>query len=201
MKGRGVSALSGEYLEIISRRLKELYIEIGALSVVLVDTMGQIIAQVGDSRELDITTVVSLLAASFSTTSEMSRRLREKRRTFNLTYHEGQEYDVYASNVASGLFLIMIFDRGTYVPRIGTVWLCLKRSIQDLRRIAVETDPTKPKETLAPDFAESLREKLDSLFQDESPAPVKGDKLDRSQVKDLTHRPAESQQKTDERKI
>ncbi len=201
MKGRGVSALSGEYLGTIKRRLKELHLEIGALSVVLVDTMGQIIAQVGDSRGLDITTIVSLLAASFATASEMSRRLREKRRTFNLTYHEGQKYDIYASNVASGLFLIIIFDRGTYVPRIGMVWLCLKRSIQDLRRIAVETDPSKPKERLAPDFAESLHEKLDSLFQTGKPAAVRNDKLGRSQVNDSIHRPAESQPNTGERKV
>lgn len=157
--------------------------ETGAASVVMVDTMGQIIAQVGDARELDITTIVSLLAANFATTSEMSRQLRETRRTFNLTFHEGQRYDIYGSNIASGLFLVIIFDRKTYVPKIGMVWLYIKRSIQDLLRIAAQTETTKPKETLAPDFAKSLSEQLDRLFQEKQPPSDKRRRLDEAQIR------------------
>ncbi len=183
VKRRQVSALSGEYLEAIGRRLKELYVETGAVSVVMVDTMGQIIAHCGTAGDLDITTVVSLLAANFATTSEMSRQLRETRRTFNLTFHEGQRYDIYASNIASGLFLVIIFDRKTYVPKIGMVWLYIKRSIQDLLRIAAQTEPTQPKETLAPDFAKSLSEQLDRLFQEKQTPSDKRRRLDEAQIR------------------
>jgi hypothetical protein len=169
MRRQVVSSLSGEYLDIFGRRLKELLVEADAISVVMVDTMGQIIAQAGDAGDLDVTTMVSLLAASFATTSEMSRQLRETRRTFNLTFHEGERYDVYATNIASGLFLVLIFDRGTYVPKIGMVWLYIKRSIQDLLRIAAETTITKPKETLTSDFASTLSKELDNLFQERKP--------------------------------
>lgn len=200
VKGKEVSALSGEYLEAIGRRLRELYVETGAASVIMVDTMGQIIAQVGDARELDITTVVSLLAASFATTSEMSRQLRETRRTFNLTFHEGQRHDIYASNIASGLFLVIIFDREPYAPKIGMVWLYIKRSIQDLLRIAAETEATKPKETLAPDFAKSLSEELDGLFQERKPPSGKRSTPDKAETKDLTRWLREEQQKAGERK-
>ena len=201
MKGKEVSALSGEYLETIGRRLRELYVETGAASVVMVDTMGQIIAQVGEARQLDITTVVSLLAASFATTSEMSRQLGETRRTFNLTFHEGQRFDIYASNIASGLFLVIIFDRETHAPKIGMVWLYIKRSIQDLIRLAVETETTKPKETLAPDFARSLSDQLDSLFRETRRPLGKRRRLDEGQMKDLIRRLREPQQKPKEREI
>jgi hypothetical protein len=169
MRRQIVSSLSGEYLEIIGRRLRELLVEADAVSVVMVDTMGQIIAQAGDAGDLDVTTMVSLLAASFATTSEMSRQLRETRRTFNLTFHEGERYDIYASNIASGLFLVLVFDRGTYVPKIGMVWLYIKRSIHDLLRIAAETTIAKPKETLTSDFATTLSKELDNLFQERKP--------------------------------
>jgi hypothetical protein len=181
MKEGRVSALSGEYLDAIGRRLKELYVETGAVSVIMVDIMGQIISQVSDARELDITTVVSLLAASFATTSEMSRQLRERRRTFNLTFHEGERYDIYASNIASGLFLVLIFDRETYTPKIGMVWLFIKRSIQDLLRVVAETETTKPKETLTSDFAKSLSAELDSIFQEKKASPDRGRKLEETQ--------------------
>jgi len=200
VRGREVSALSGEYLEAIGRRLKELYVETGAASIVMVDTMGQVIAQVGEAAGLDITTVVSLLAASFAMASEMSRQLREKRRTFNLTFHEGERFDIYASNIASGLFLVLIFDRKTYAPKIGMVWLFIKRSIRELLRVVTETEATKPKETLAPDFARSLSEELDSLFQEKKPPSSKGRKLDEAQLRDLIRRSSRGR-KVDEAEV
>jgi len=200
MKGKRVVALPGEYVEVIRRRLTELYVETGAASVVMVDTIGQIIAQVGDAAALNTTTVVSLLAASFATTSEMSRQLRETRRTFNLTYHEGQRYDIYSSNIASGLFLVIIFDRQTHVPKIGMIWLYIKRSIQDLLRIAAETQTTKPKETLARDFAQSLSKELDSVFQERRPLEGESSSPDEPQMEGLLRPAPNVQDESDERK-
>jgi hypothetical protein len=185
MRRQVVSSLSGEYLEVIGRRLRELLVDADAIAVVMVDTMGQIIAQAGDAGDLDVTTMVSLLAASFATTSEMSRQLQETRRTFNLTFHEGERYDIYASNIASGLFLVLIFDRGTYAPKIGMVWLYIKRSIQDLLRIAAETPTAKPKETLTSDFASSLSKELDNLFQERKPPAPQTAKWDEAEMQDL----------------
>jgi hypothetical protein len=185
MRRQVVSSLSGEYLEVIGRRLRELLVDADAIAVVMVDTMGQIIAQAGDAGDLDVTTMVSLLAASFATTSEMSRQLQETRRTFNLTFHEGERYDIYASNIASGLFLVLIFDRGTYAPKIGMVWLYVKRSIQDLLRIAAETPTAKPKETLTSDFASSLSKELDNLFQERKPPAPQTAKWDEAEMQDL----------------
>jgi predicted regulator of Ras-like GTPase activity (Roadblock/LC7/MglB family) len=200
MAQRRVSSLSGEYLEAITRRLRELLVEADAAAVVMVDTMGQIIAQAGSAANLDITTMVSLLAASFATTSEMSRQLNETRRTFNLTFHEGERYDIYASNIASGLFLVLVFDRETYAPKIGMVWLYIKRSIQDLLRIVAETETTKPKETLASDFAASLSEELDNLFEERKGPPVQSRRSAEARKADLTRWRKRSRQQPKERK-
>lgn len=189
MTQRMVSSLSGEYLEAIGRRLVELQVDADAAAVVMVDLMGQIIAQAGDVRALDITTVVSLLAASFATTSEMSRQLQETRRTFNLTFHEGQRYDIYSSNIGSALFLVLVFDRDIYAPKIGMVWLYIKRSIQDVLRIVAQTEATRPKETLASDFARSLSHELDIAFEEDRP-PSGGDLgPDEAQLTDLIRWP------------
>lgn len=200
MSQRRVSSLSGEYLEAITRRLRELLVEADAAAVVMVDTMGQIIAQAGSAANLDITTMVSLLAASFATTSEMSRQLNETRRTFNLTFHEGERYDIYASNIASGLFLVLVFDRETYAPKIGMVWLYIKRSIQDLLRIVAETETTKPRETLASDFAASLSEELDNLFEERKGPPVQSRRSGEARKEDLIRWRKRSRQQPKERK-
>ena len=200
MAQRRVSSLSGEYLEAITKRLRELLVEADTAAVVMVDTMGQIIAQAGSAANLDITTIVSLLAASFATTSEMSRQLNETRRTFNLTFHEGERYDIYASNIASGLFLVLVFDRETYAPKIGMVWLYIKRSIQDLLRIVAETETTKPRETLASDFAASLSEELDNLFEERKGPPVQSRRSGEAQKADLMRWRERGRQQPRERK-
>lgn len=189
MSRRVVSSLSGEYVEAIDRRLTELLVDSDAIAVLMVDTMGQIVAQAGDAVAIDINTLVSLLAASFATTSEMSRQLRETRRTFNLTFHEGERYDIYASNIARGLFLVLIFDREVYAPKIGMVWLYIKRSIHDLLRIAAETEVGKPKETLTSDFARSLSKELDSLFDRKAPT-APDDDWRQPRIQDLARRRA-----------
>jgi hypothetical protein len=200
MKRKIVSSLSGEYLEVIGRRLRELLVDADAVAVVMVDTMGQIIAQAGNAGDMDITTLVSLLAASFATTSEMSRQLRESRRTFNLTFHEGERYDIYASNIASGLFLVLVFDRQTYAPKIGMVWLYIKRSIQDLLRIAAQTEVAKPREALSSDFAQSLSDELDSLFSERTPSPPGDSQWNEARMQDLVRWRSRDQQAPEERK-
>jgi predicted regulator of Ras-like GTPase activity (Roadblock/LC7/MglB family) len=200
MKRRVVSSLSGEYLDAIGRRLRELLVDADAVAVLMVDTMGQIIAEAGSAGDLDITTVVSLLAASFATTSEMSRQLRETHRTFNLTFHEGERYDIYASNIARGLFLVLIFDRQTYAPKIGMVWLYIKRSIQDLLRIAAQTEVARPREALSSDFAQSLSNELDNLFSERKTSLPQDGQWDDEQSQDIARWPGSERRQPRERK-
>lgn len=199
MSRRAVSSLSGQYVEAIDQRLMELLVDSDAIAVLLVDTLGQIVAESGDPGAMDVNTIVSLLAASFATTSEMSRQLRETKRTFNLTFHEGERYDIYASNIARGLFMVLIFDREIYAPKIGMVWLYMKRSIQDLLRIAAETEVGKPRETLTSDFARSLSKELDSLF-DRKPTDA-SEEWPQPQIQDLALRRAKDSEAPKRREI
>jgi hypothetical protein len=65
------------------------------------------------------------------------------------------------------------------------VWLYIKRSIQDLLRIAAETPTAKPKETLTSDFASSLSKELDNLFQERKPPAPQTAKWDEAEMQDL----------------
>ncbi len=84
------------------------------------------------------------------------------------------------------------------MPKIGMIWLYIKRSIQDLLRIAAETESTRSKETLAPDFAQSLSDELDSVFQERR--PLSDGSLDQAEMKGLVRPATRAQREWDERK-
>ncbi len=160
---KGLLILSDERFNAITKCLSKLRFETGAQCILLANIVGQLIAEVGLTAGLDISTIVSLLAGGFATTFEMSRHLRE-RETFNLNFHEGTAYDVYSANLGEKLFLTLIFDRRVQTSRIGMVWLYTKRAIRELLEITATSEMMKADQVFDADFNASLSDTLDSLF-------------------------------------
>jgi len=160
---KGLLILSDERFNAITKCLSKLRFETGAQCILLANIVGQLIAEVGLTAGLDISTIVSLLAGGFATTFEMSRHLRE-RETFNLNFHEGTAYDVYSANVGEKLFLTLLFDRRVQTSRIGMVWLYTKRAIRELLEITATSETMKADQVFDADFNASLSDTLDSLF-------------------------------------
>lgn len=123
--------LSGERLDRVAQRLSDLRFEVGAQCVLFADMSGRQLAQVGPTDDLAGISLTELMSGGFSALFDMARQLHEGR-SFNLTYHEGVRYDIYAANVGDRLFLTLVFDRRQGASRIGMVWLYTKRAIQDL---------------------------------------------------------------------
>jgi hypothetical protein len=85
-------------------------------------------------------------------------------RSFNLRYHEGMRYDIYAANVGDQLFITLIFDRRMGASRISMVWLYVKRAIQALLPlVASEETPATP-DVLPTEFSTLLSNKLNAIF-------------------------------------
>lgn len=160
---KGLLILSDERFNAITQCLSNLRFETGAQCILLADILGQLIAEVGLTEGLDLTTLVSLLAGGFATTFEMSRHLGE-REAFNLNFHEGTAYDIYSANVGDQLFLTLIFDRRVQTSRIGMVWLYTKRAIRELLEITATSESVQVDRVLDPEFSASLSDKLDDLF-------------------------------------
>ncbi|TEU14269.1 MAG: response regulator [Anaerolineales bacterium] len=155
--------LSDERFNAITRRLSNLRFETGAQCILLADDVGQLIAKVGLTEGLDITTLVSLLAGGFATTFEIFRHLGE-REALNLNFHESAAYDIYSANVGNRLFLTLIFDRRVQTSRIGMVWLYTKRAIRELLEITTTSEMMKANQVFDSEFSASLSDTLDSLF-------------------------------------
>jgi CheY-like chemotaxis protein len=132
--GRGLS-LPDDRMEASNKALSNLRFEVGAQCVVLADIRGQILCEVGLTQGLETGTFIPLVADGLTTVSRMAQYLRDEK-TFNLTFYEGKEYDIYYAGVGKDLVLTLIFDRRKQPSRIGMVLLYVKRTTQEILKAA-----------------------------------------------------------------
>jgi CheY-like chemotaxis protein len=129
---KDASPAANKHFKWLVQRLHDLRFEVGAQYVILADMSGRLMAESGTIDDFDPALLASMLSRSLSPSTEVAQQLRGER-LFNLVYHEGARYDVYAANVEEDLFILLAFDRRQGVSRIGMVWLYIKRAIQELQ--------------------------------------------------------------------
>jgi DNA-binding response OmpR family regulator len=133
--------LSRERLERITQRLSDLRFEVGAQCILLAGMDGRLLAEIGLTDGLSPVELTELMSGGFDRLFGVASHLHEGH-AFNLAYHEGVRYDIYAANVGDRLFLTLVFDRRQGASRIGMVWLYTKRAIQDLLELV--SPPQRP---------------------------------------------------------
>ena len=135
--------------EASNRALSSLRFEVGAQCVILANTQGEIVSEVGIAQGLETGTFIPLVANGLATVSGMAQYLQDDE-TFNLNFYEGKKYDIYYTGVGNDLLLALIFDRRKQPSRIGMVWLYVRRAIQDLLKAiyGVEDDRSYQPEAL-----------------------------------------------------
>lgn len=131
--------LTGRKLERMDQRLRDLRYEASAYSVLLADTTGTVLAQFGVTDGFDASELAQVLRGGFKAPHALSQQWHEER-AFNLLYHEGVRFDLYAANIDAQLFVVMVFDRRQGPTRIGVVWLYLKRAVLDLQNVLLRAD-------------------------------------------------------------
>jgi hypothetical protein len=107
--------------------------------VLLADTSGAVLAKAGVTDGFEAAELVDLLRGGFEAPTALAQQWHEER-AFNLIYHEGVRFDLYAANIDAHLFVVMVFDRRQGPTRIGVVWLYLKRAVLDLQNVLVRAD-------------------------------------------------------------
>jgi two-component system, response regulator, stage 0 sporulation protein F len=139
----GMLVMSGEQFDKITQRLSDLRYEVGAQCILLSDSSGQVLTEVGFTENLQSERIITLMDDGFANVAELAQHLREER-SFNLHYHEGTRYDIYIANVGDQLFVTLIFDRRQGASRVGMVWLYTKRAVQDLLYLIASDDLLPP---------------------------------------------------------
>jgi predicted regulator of Ras-like GTPase activity (Roadblock/LC7/MglB family) len=117
----------------IAKYLESFRRMVGAEDVLLVDIVGHVVERSGPADSFNADVVGILLANGMAAANEMAAGLEHG--GLSIFLHEGAQYDLYAATVGPENILAMIFDRGHGNPRIGTVYLHLKRASEDLIRL------------------------------------------------------------------
>jgi len=135
--------------------------EAQARVVLLMTPGGQVLAQSGFARAVDVMSAAALGAAIMASTSELARQLRQP--PFAALNHQGERQGIFLAGLQTGrgpLVILAVYDLG--VSSLGLVQLFFEQLAADLR--AASPAPSPQKQVLAADFERELTESLNSLF-------------------------------------
>jgi len=126
---------------------------------------GQIISERGDTAGMNTTVLAALSAGDFAATAEIAKLVGEGDR-FKLHFHEGENKNVYLTNVGSQFFLIIIFDASV---ALGMVRVYTKKAVESLLGLIAEAESNvgmAPEDMIDDDFGRLLADELDGAFRD-----------------------------------
>jgi predicted regulator of Ras-like GTPase activity (Roadblock/LC7/MglB family) len=120
-------------LEKIDLCLKKMVSTSLAHSVLLIARSGQLIANHGDTLDIDVSALSALTAANFGATAEIAKLLGEEE--FTLLFHKGRSENVYFSAIGEHVIMVTLFDDKT---SLGLVRLRINHVNEELSRILSE---------------------------------------------------------------
>ncbi len=149
----------------MSQGTRELVRDANAKAVFLVDRNGQLVAEAGELKGIDTTSLASLVAGNIAATGGLAKIIGEDE--FPIHFHQGERDNVHITLVAQRIILVVIFDERS---SLGLVRLRVKKAGQ---RFSLLFDQLfkKAEADLDEDgggsaFAESADEDIDNLFSD-----------------------------------
>lgn len=132
-----------------------------ARAVLLIDTNGQLVADVGNVADLDVTSFASLTASNIAATASMARLVGEK--DFTILFHQGERDSIHISLVGQRAILAVIFGKEA---SLGLVRLRVRKAgteIEDVVQRILRRMSLKDRMDLNP-FCEITEKDIDDLF-------------------------------------
>ena len=129
--------------------------------VVVMTPAGQVLAQHGFARAVDLMSAAALGAAIFASSGALAQQVGEK--SFGALYHSGQKHGVHLAGCETPrgrLIVLTVFGKET---SIGLVQVFYDEFVVALKQAAPNDGPRKP--ILAADFENELNSSLASLFK------------------------------------
>jgi predicted regulator of Ras-like GTPase activity (Roadblock/LC7/MglB family) len=145
-------------LAVVERLVREA----AAKGVFVVDRNGQLIAEAGEMRGIDTTSLASLTAGSVAATGGLAKIVGEEE--FPVHFHQGQRDNLHMTLIAQRMILVVVFDDRS---SLGLVRLRVKKTGAELARIFEDihkkADQAEARGGGTP-FAEITDEDIDNLF-------------------------------------
>ncbi len=149
-------------LGIIQRLVRDA----NAKGIFVVDKNGQLIAEAGEVRGIDTTSLASLTAGSIAATGGLAKIIGEE--DFPVHFHQGERDNLHITLVAKRVILVVVFDDRS---SLGLVRLRVKKAgaemgkvFEEIRKKAESAPPGGG--TAGSPFAEITDDDIDNLFSD-----------------------------------
>lgn len=162
-----ILAMSDQTYRKVGNLIETLRNEVGARCIFLANAEGRTIARAGDTTNLPLEEMASLLSGGIATLSEAGRVLDGEADTINLAYREGPKEYLYAINVGAQLLMILILDRGPYSSRLGSVWYYAQQTAVELRDLLDKAEYATADQIFNDSIDQAFDAELDKLFGDE----------------------------------
>jgi predicted regulator of Ras-like GTPase activity (Roadblock/LC7/MglB family) len=146
-------------LVVIGRLVREA----NAKGVFVVDRNGQLIAEAGEVRGIDTTSLASLVAGTIAATGGLAKIIGEQ--DFPVHFHQGVKDNLHITMVANKWILVVVFDERS---SLGLVRLRVKKATADMNRVYEELKKKADAEAASGSspFAEITDDDIDNLFND-----------------------------------
>ena len=141
--------------------LKRFVSEAAARLVLLMTPAGQVMAQHGFSRALDVMSAAALGTAIMASTTEIARELHQP--PFAALTHQGERHGIFLAGLSTNrgtIVALVVYDLD--VSSVGLVQLFYEQLAADLQ--AASPREGVPKQVLAADFERQLSDSLNTLF-------------------------------------
>ncbi|HVH05362.1 MAG TPA: roadblock/LC7 domain-containing protein [Myxococcota bacterium] len=145
--------------------IQRLVRDANAKGIFVVDKNGQLIAEAGEVRGIDTTSLASLTAGSIAATGGLAKIIGEE--DFPVHFHQGQRDNLHITLVAKRIILVVVFDDRS---SLGLVRLRVKKAGAELSKIFEDlqkkVDNPAAAGVPASPFAEITDDDIDNLFSD-----------------------------------
>ena len=133
-----------------------------AKGVFVVDRNGQLIAEAGEMRGIDTTSLASLTAGSVAATGGLAKIVGEEE--FPVHFHQGQRDNLHMTLIAGRIILVVVFDDrsslGLVRLRVKKAGAQLAKVFEEIQKKAEQSDAGGARTP----FAEITDEDIDNLF-------------------------------------
>jgi predicted regulator of Ras-like GTPase activity (Roadblock/LC7/MglB family) len=96
-----------EDVQRLNEALREFIAQADAVSALVIDKGGFLIAHQGDDSQFDLTTIGALASGAFMANQTIAGLVSEK--NFNSIYQQGEKFSMFAVNVDEHCLLVVIF--------------------------------------------------------------------------------------------
>lgn len=155
MSNNGAMLISEELYQAVFSTLQTLKSELQPSMVVMAHTSGHEVTHLGEIEQVDVATIISLIAGLFASAHELNRLLGKAGDTpadpnglTNLLYQEGDAYDTYSAYIGREFFLSLLFERSSN-SKMGIIWLQMRRALSALRTAVMHKDADADKDAAA----------------------------------------------------